>query len=86
MAEEEEVADVTALLDLSKKKKKKKSKKKESSGTGGGDGGGGDEGKPGGGTTGGTGLSPEAMEAQQKMLLEQDAAQEIDDAGDTKAN
>lgn len=82
MAEEEE-ADVTALLDLSKKKKKKKSKKKE----GGTSGEGGGEGKAsGGGTTGGSGLSPEAIEAQQKMLLEQDAAQELDDPSDTKAN
>jgi hypothetical protein len=59
MADEEE-ADVTAMLDLSKKKKKKKKKKadKES------------------GSSGGA-VSGADMSAQEALLAEQDAAQDV---------
>jgi translation initiation factor 2 subunit 2 len=83
--EEEEEADVAALLDLSKKKKKKKSKsagaadpkKKEK-----------DEqaSSVAVAVSASTGLSPEMIEEQRRMLQEQDAAQEIDDPDDTKAS
>jgi len=76
----DEEVDVADLLDLSKKKKKKKSK-------GGGKSSGAAK-KEGGAatTTGGGGLSPEVIAEQQRLLLEQDQAQEINDPDDPKAN
>jgi translation initiation factor 2 subunit 2 len=77
-----EEADVAALLDLSKKKKKKKSKKTDADKKGGA--------AASGVTTGtavsGGGLSPEIIAEQQRLLLELDQAQEIDDPDDKKAN
>jgi translation initiation factor 2 subunit 2 len=82
--ENEEEADVAALLDLSKKKKKKKgkttggadSKKKEKDDK---------TSTVAVAVSASTGLSPEMIEEQRRMLQEQDAAQEIDDPDDTKA-
>ena len=82
--ENEDEADVAALLDLSKKKKKKKGKaagaadtkkkdKDEKAST------------VAVAVSASTGLSPEMIEEQRRMLQEQDAAQEIDDPDDTKA-
>ena len=81
----DEEVDVADLLDLSKKKKKKKSK------GGGKSSGGAAKNKEGGAgaaatTTGGGGLSPEVIAEQQRLLLEQDQAQEINDPDDPKAN
>ena len=83
--ENEEEADVAALLDLSKKKKKKKStkagaadgKKKENNEK---------ASTVAVAVSASTGLSPEMIEEQRRMLQEQDAAQEIDDPEDTKAS
>ena len=85
MDDAEEAVNVAALLDLSKKKKKKKSK--SASGTAKTD-------KDAAAaesavttaTATATGLSPEIIAEQQQRLREQDAAQEMDDPGDTKAS
>ena len=72
---EDEEADVSAMLDLSKKKKKKKKKKdKESSG--------------GGATATAANASDGAADTtlQQQLIQEQDAAQEVDDPDDQKAD
>ena len=81
MAEEgEEEVNVSELLNLKNRKKKKKKQKAEKSGE-----------TAAASTTGTTsttassGLSPEMMEEQQRLLREQDEAQEIGDPEDTKA-
>jgi translation initiation factor 2 subunit 2 len=85
----DEEADVAALLDLTTKKKKKKPKSGAGAGTKK------DGSAPAAASTAaavsnnsGTsaGLSPEQRLAQLQMLQEQDAAQEMDDPDDTKAN
>jgi translation initiation factor 2 subunit 2 len=86
MAEEnEDETDVAELLDLSKKKKKKKTKN-----TGTADGKKNDKDEKASTTAvavaSSTGLSPEIIEQQRRMLEEQDAAQEIDDPDDNKAS
>jgi translation initiation factor 2 subunit 2 len=69
-----EEADVAAMLDLSKKKKKKKKKTKETSGAS-------------SGTTATKATdSDEAASEQERLLKEQDAAQELDDPNDRKAD
>jgi translation initiation factor 2 subunit 2 len=78
-----EEADVAAILDLSKKKKKKKTKKgtdaskKDASGA---------SAATGAAVVAGGGLSPEIVAEQQRMLLELDQAQEIDDPDDKKGD
>lgn len=76
MSDNEEEADVAAMLDLSKKKKKKK-KKKATTDKKASDGGGG------GGAT--PGVPVDATE-QQRLLAEQDEAQEVGDPNDRKAD
>ena len=76
--ENEEEADVAAMLDLTKKKKKKKKKAvtgKETTGTG-------DE----GGGGGADGAVPVDASEQQRLLTELDAAQEVGDPNDRKAD
>jgi translation initiation factor 2 subunit 2 len=84
----DEEADVAALLDLTTKKKKKKPKSGAGTGTKK------DGSAPAAASTAAAvsnsstsaGLSPEQILAQKQMLAEQDAAQEMDDPDDTKAN
>ena len=74
--EENEEADVAAMLDLSKKKKKKK-KKKAADGTSG------DKADLGGADDGAV---PVDASEQQRILAELDAAQEVGDPNDRKAD
>jgi translation initiation factor 2 subunit 2 len=75
MSDNEEEADVAAMLDLTKKKKKKKKKKASGdevpTSSGGGDA------EPG---------APVDASEQQRLLAEQDAAQEVGDPNDRKAD
>mmetsp|Transcript_3494 Transcript_3494/g.4184 ORF Transcript_3494/g.4184 Transcript_3494/m.4184 type:complete len:233 (+) Transcript_3494:104-802(+) len=67
--DDEEEADVAAMLDLSKKKKKKKKKDKSSKKS----------------SSDASGFSEGDLSDQQRMLAEADAAQEVEDPHDRKA-
>lgn len=82
---EEEEADVAALLDLTTKKKKKKPKGATAAAGGGSNTASSTKKETATSSGGGAGLTPEQIEAQRTLLLEQDAAQELDDPEDTKA-
>lgn len=76
--------DLKKLLDLSKKKKKKKTSKTDAAATSKKEG---TTSTTSAGTSGsGLGLSPEVIEEQQRRLMEQDQAQEINDPDDAKAS
>ena len=75
MSDNEEEADVAAMLDLSKKKKKKKKKKATS-----------DKKESGGDAAASSGGVPVDASEQQRLLAELDAAQEVGDPNDRKAD
>jgi translation initiation factor 2 subunit 2 len=80
MADEEDEADVAAMLDLSKKKKKKK-KKTDTAAKGSSDG------NDGGSGDGDGKISEEDLSAQGALLMEQDKEQDmVDDSYDRKAD
>lgn len=78
-------ADVSAMLDLTKKKKKKKSKTSTAEGKTSSKKEGTTSTTTTATTTGGNGLSSEMIEFQRQLLMEQDAAQELGDPDDVRA-